>query len=487
MLNELHIHIAIDAPQVDPASVPGDSASTVLVKAIRDRLAAILSDHSLTITQTNEQPLASDGAMPHALIPIVTGDSALHATALDELRRFRAFHADDRDLPIRRRIFPLIDVAARRDELPGELHGLSRFELAVTSEHRPDADGAAATLSATDFWLTIEDIAFSIRSGLESTDLGRTRPAVFLAEPSPDLAPDCHRLRRELQRHGYPVLMVPPGLGADELRAITRNELGRAEVAVHMIGTDAGRIPEGTILSIVELQYQCTSERVGSAELAHLVWIPPSINEFDPRMERLASDALGEGDSFLGAEVVRTSLEDLKSVVFDILGESSTSVHNVDTSVDLPSTIDTSTRKGFGNQRHLYLIHDNRDAQAIAPLAEHLERSGLRVVLPELAGDHTAVREGHFDRLRACDAALIFYGDVGEQWVRMKQQDLRKVAGYGRARDVLAAVYLGCSESPGKQRFQAMDLTVIRNFGQFIPETLDPFVEQVRNAANVND
>jgi hypothetical protein len=47
---------------------------------------------------------------------------------------------------------------------------------------------------------------------------------------------------------------------------------------------------------------------------------------------------------------------------------------------------------------------------------------------------------------------------------------------------MLAAVYIGRDENPSKQRFQANELMVIRHFGEFAPETIDPFVEQVREA-----
>jgi hypothetical protein len=36
-----------------------------------------------------------------------------------------------------------------------------------------------------------------------------------------------------------------------------------------------------------------------------------------------------------------------------------------------------------------------------------------------------------------CDAVLIYYGRANDIWLRIKQQELRKIAGYGRKRPLL--------------------------------------------------
>jgi hypothetical protein len=63
--------------------------------------------------------------------------------------------------------------------------------------------------------------------------------------------------------------------------------------------------------------------------------------------------------------------------------------------------------------------------------------------------------------------------------VRIKQGDLKKAAGYGRESDLPAAVFIGPQPSPGKQRFEANDVMVIRHYEEFAPEVIEPFLKMM--------
>jgi len=93
------------------------------------------------------------------------------------------------------------------------------------------------------------------------------------------------------------------------------------------------------------------------------------------------------------------------------------------------------------------------------------------------------VREDHKESLLLCDAVVIFYGNASEGWLRTKLRDLQKIAGYGRTRPMLAqAIYTAPPETSAKQRYRTREALLLRNFGQFAPDTLQPFIEEINKA-----
>jgi hypothetical protein len=65
----------------------------------------------------------------------------------------------------------------------------------------------------------------------------------------------------------------------------------------------------------------------------------------------------------------------------------------------------------------------------------------------------------------------------------MKLRELLKLPGYGRTVPLRCkAIYVGAPESPVKKEFKAREALVIRNFGDFSPTPVEPFIAQIRNA-----
>ena len=82
-----------------------------------------------------------------------------------------------------------------------------------------------------------------------------------------------------------------------------------------------------------------------------------------------------------------------------------------------------------------------------------------------------------------CDAVMIYYGRAGELWLRMKQRELQKVAGYGRTEPLTAkAIYITGPPTDSKERIRDHDALVIKNYEAFSPERLQPFLERVQRA-----
>jgi hypothetical protein len=89
--------------------------------------------------------------------------------------------------------------------------------------------------------------------------------------------------------------------------------------------------------------------------------------------------------------------------------------------------------------------------------------------------------------LRICDALLIYQGRASEGWLRMKLRELLKLPGYGRTTPLLSkAVYVGAPELPGKKRFKTLDALVVKDYGQFNPAALEPFLAQINRAKGLS-
>ena len=88
-----------------------------------------------------------------------------------------------------------------------------------------------------------------------------------------------------------------------------------------------------------------------------------------------------------------------------------------------------------------------------------------------------------WDALLLCDAVVIFFGNASEGWLRTKLRDLQKIAGYGRTQPMLAqAIYTGPPETPAKQRYRTREALLLRNFSDFTPDAIQPFIDEINKA-----
>ena len=139
-------------------------------------------------------------------------------------------------------------------------------------------------------------------------------------------------------------------------------------------------------------------------------------------------------------EVLQTSLEELKK-------------HIEERITDGRKPSPAADAGGDGGPASVYLICDREDLAEVTPLEDYLYGCGFNVFLPAMEGDDSSLREDHKANLIECDAVLVYYGRASDVWLRMKQRELQKVAGYGRARPMLAkAIYIAGPPTPAKDR-----------------------------------
>jgi hypothetical protein len=289
---------------------------------------------------------------------------------------------------------------------------------------------------------------------------------VFLAWTTADLTEHREKLRRELEARNYRV--VPSGtppLEAACVRASVLAALGEAQVAIHLIGALYGYVPEGEQRSVIDLQSDDSVYQASNSAAARIIWIAPNAEAHDPRMAALV-DRLQQQSPQAGRVdlLANQTIEDLKALVLDRLKP-------VSATPDRPMKASTS---------EVYLMCDQLDRANVEPIQNFLFDQSLEVRLPLFDGDSDVIRREHYETLRECDGALIFWGNAKEGWLRNMVRDLNKVFGLGRINPFKAkAIYLSDLPDANKESFRTLELPIIRPNPRFEPSLLRPFVGQL--------
>lgn len=279
---------------------------------------------------------------------------------------------------------------------------------------------------------------------------------IFLSESSYDTRDLRDSLKRELQDHGYNIL--PYGqlsLVANELKENVNEFMKQSQLSIHLVGNSYGIVPEGTEKSIVEIQNEIGALSSISNDLPRLIWIPENNEPTDERQKKFINELIaGKREVIAGADVVRGTIEDFKSIVHDKL-RSMEEVNEPVIAANRAEAEDITSKM-------VYLICDMEDLDIIRPLEDFLFENGIEVVLPIFEGDETQIREDHIENLKNCRGCIIFYGNGTELWLRTKMRDFMKINGYGRTTPIsFKGVYISVPATPGKQRFRTLEAEVI--------------------------
>lgn len=383
------------------------------------------------------------------------------------------------------RVFKVVKLHIPLESHPPQLRGVLGYEFfeydaerGRPKEFNPDV----VPHRDIKYWEKLDDLAYDIKQLIEMMrEAGGTaaasasadstaRKTVYLAETAFDLRQERDLIKRELQQHGHVVLPeVELPLSGAALAETVRECLRRSDLSVHLIGSNYGIIPEEESRSLVEIQCELAGE-TGDG-LRRIVWMPLGLEPRDERQRRFVDHFRLGLNGQRDIEVLQTSLEDLKKLVAERV--------NVG-----PSAPAASAAAYGASPPSVYLICDREDLDEVTPLEEYLYESGLDVILPAFEGDEAQIREDHRANLLECDSVVLYFGRGSEIWLRMKQRELQKIAGYGRARPMLAkAIYLAAPHTSAKELVRDRESVIIKNFAAFSPDRLAPFVARVRQAA----
>lgn len=392
-------------------------------------------------------------------------------------------------LGTRARIFKVEKINVPLGKHPAELQGMTGYAFYYIDEkaNRSRELSPESGPHAIEYWQKIDDVAQDLTSLLEEMKRGAAGPAethtsqkivqadsnqtiIYLAETSYDLAPQHDRIKRELQERGHIVLPNRPlPLNGPELEQAVRDYLKTAKLSIHLIGANYGVIPEAADVSLVCLQNELAAERSKDNSFSRLIWLPEGLEAREERQQNFIKYLKYDQAAQQGADLLETSIEELKTYIQDKLRPT-------------PKSAPAQMTRDEGPLR-IYLICDTQDYDSIGSLEDYFYNQGFEVTLPLREGDEAEIREDNKESLLLCDAVVIFYGNGSEGWLRTKLRDLQKIAGYGRTKPMLAkGIYIGGPETSSKVRYRTHEALVMRNFGQFSSDALQPFLDEIKSA-----
>jgi hypothetical protein len=317
----------------------------------------------------------------------------------------------------------------------------------------------------------VKDTPGPITQGLERGP----KKFVYLAETTSDLTQEREAVRDELRQRGYGVVPEEklPAAELQETEAAIQKALGKTALSVHLIGKRYGSSPEDDPRSMIAIQEDMAAKiSAKDPSYARLLWMPqglmtPALEVTDERQRNFIT-ALQNRIS-AGGELLQTSIEDLKTRIVEKLSP--------------PAKAATNKQNGRSKLKQVYLICENRDRSLVRPIKEYLFKQNLEVITWFDGDAGATLMDYHHKNLRECDAALVYFGNGDEPWVRKNLEDLEKAYGYGREQDwSAAAVYVGAPQNEQKEDFLTHLVSyVIRNYESFDPNDLHDFVEALQN------
>ncbi len=386
------------------------------------------------------------------------------------------------------RIFKVLKTPVPSELHPPELKsllGYQFFNIDPDTGRVRELDEVFGPDAQRDFWMRLDDLAHDICCLLEMLEASGTAAspkaeqapkAVFLAETTFDLRQQREVIKRDLERHGYTVLPAGPLPQVEsEVKEAIRCDLAQCQMSIHLIGKNFSLVPEGGILSLLEIQNELAIERGGNPDFSRLLWIPPGLQVEDERQRKVIEQLRMDPRIHEGADLLETFLEDLRTVIEERLKGAQKPA-----SAPAPPQLSGSVVPG-SNHARLYLIYDQRDAHITTPWEDFLFEQELEVIRPVFEGDEAEIREYHEENLRSCDGALIFYGSGNECWLRRKLRELQKSPGYGRSKPTpIVAISLVPPRTPDKERFRTHEALVMPQWDGFSKEPLQPLISSLK-------
>jgi hypothetical protein len=374
------------------------------------------------------------------------------------------------------RIFKVLKTPVPLEQHPPELQpllGYEFFKIDPDTGRVRELDEMFGPDAERDFWLKLDDLVHDLCELLQTLDdpdapaqTADGRGTVFLAETTSDLREQRDAIKRDLQQHGYTVLpSAPLPLSAAEASEAIRANLALCRMSVHMIGRNYSLVPEGGVASLLEVQNELAIERERSGGFSRLVWIPRGLKVADERQARVIQQLRMDHRIQEGADLLETSLEDLRTTIAEKLQDKPPAPAQAD--APAPTV-------------QVYLLYDQRDSEAVGPWADFLFND-FEVIHPVFSGDEAELRQYHEDNLRTCDGVMILHGAANEAWLRRKLAELQKSAGYGRTKArPEVAICLIPPRTPEKARFRTHQAAVIPQWEGLSAEPLRQFVSALK-------
>ena len=301
-----------------------------------------------------------------------------------------------------------------------------------------------------------------------------SRPVIYLAETSFDISEERTEVRRELQGQGYRVLPEGqlPVTSPDQFDDAVRECLEQSQIVIHMIGAELAHSPAGHRDDVVVLQNRLGAEHSSENAIKRLIWLPQGCSSDDETQQAFIDSLQRDPAMQGGADVVQGPLQELITGILDTVKKIEAEKRK--SSETAQASDDAAVR------RSIYVCYSREDKESVDPLLDYLFKNDIDLLEPpwldEAAKDQQLVAR-HKENVRACDAMLVFAVNATESWLKSQISELLKAPHYRDNQPLLArAIYLGGGMSGARVRTRDL---IIRDDGDFSPEVLAPFLEQL--------
>lgn len=296
-----------------------------------------------------------------------------------------------------------------------------------------------------------------------------SKPMVYLAECSYDRRDQREALEADLRLHGYtlfPDRQLPRE--EQEYRKAVSAMLQQCRLAIHMVGSSYGAVPDGpTEKSVVVLQNELAMESSRQNGLQRLIWLPDKTAAASPQQQQFIDALHGDAAMQFGADLITGDVEAFKGAIHATLKR-----------IENPKPAAAPAQPASaGGGKLIHLICDERDRPATIPLRKFLKGLGHEVKIPLFEGAADMVHKANQDLLTECDAVVLFYGAGDEAWKHAAETDIRKI-GARREKPIRTHfTYLAGPPTPDKKELIELgEPNLIPAFDGFAEPALEPFL-----------
>lgn len=392
----------------------------------------------------------------------------------------------------KKRVFKIVKSPIEREEQPDFLKimlGYDLFNLDYETGHAEEFREFFGPEAEKMYWMKLADLAYDIYQTIKDLNVEREynnnfipdgKPgAIYLADTGLDLIIQRDIIRRELLRHGFRVLpeaTLP--LDIHEFENAVKNDLKECRLSIHLMGDSYGEVLKGSDESVPEIQNRLAAQHdkdntesgANPDDFIRLVWIPSNSNPESEKQKSVLENLRRESDAESEAEILQTPLEDLKTIIMNIL------VHNDMSYIRSKKYMD----KEENGQQRVYLIHEPQDHQELEPVISYLHKQGFQIIPTDFEGNNIQLRHKHQDKLTFCDAVLVVYNSGNLQWLISKLLDVLKAPGFGRKTPLLAsAVLMMSQEETDHSRINQFNIPFIHYGSNEETRELQQFVQQI--------
>lgn len=414
----------------------------------------------------------------------------------------------------KKRIFKVERIPTDRNILPEELQGTTTYKFFVDGKRplRPyisDLDGLAYYAQLVDLAIDVADTirrlaAVAGAGGSPAIEAGLTKEhaagatdkrIVYLAEATYALDDVSAELRRDMKDRGYVVL--PEGdlpRRARDYRECVSQLLTRCDVAVHLVGSEYGFVPEGEEKkSNVWIQHELALSHARKGNLKQIVWLSRN-GEPGVRQKAFVNYLRADREATAQSETLEGGIEELKTEIydtFDRLERMRAAAANA-----VKSAAGTKP-EGFAvaptgdepcvdadTPLRVYILCERADRQTpeFVAFRRYLISQGLETLLPTVGDSDGETLALHREKLAECDAALIYFGCGAPRWFEVKLNDFRKLL-RNRTPPVRAkGVYIAGPSTLEKEEVETNEAIVLHSQDGFSPETMRPFLTKLLSA-----